>query len=114
VSQVEKLHEVTKELYQLVDQQSEKRDELIQSVQHLLDKRELLINDLKGPYSAEEQVLGKEIVELNQVINTRFEQIKSNIKNDLSVTKTKKTTNKHYANPYKSVNIDGMFFDKRN
>jgi flagellar protein FliT len=115
MSAVEELHSVTKELHYLVNKPftEENRDEAINEIDRLLAKREQMLAQIKGPYSDEEQQLGKEIVGYNVEINKKLDLMKNNISADLQKISSRKITNNRYANPYESVNIDGMFLDKR-
>jgi flagellar protein FliT len=115
VSVVFELFNVTKELYELLEQPAgkEKRDETIEAIQRLLSQRDVLIQQLQPPYSEEEQELGMQMVSLNEMINEKLRQLKQQIQQDLKAIKQKKMANQNYMNPYQSLAIDGMFYDKK-
>jgi flagellar protein FliT len=115
VSVVVELFSVTKELHELLHQPVSKvqRDEIIETIQELLDKRDLLIEKLQPPYNEEEQELGMQIVSLNEAIAEKLQQLKQQIQQDLKMIKQKKTANQNYMNPYQPLSLDGMFYDKK-
>jgi flagellar protein FliT len=115
VSVVSELYSVTKELYELLEQPTskEKRDETIEAIQRLLSQRDELIQQLRPPYSEEEQELGMQMVSLNEAIAEKLQQLKQQIQQDLKAIKQKKMANQNYMNPYQSLAIDGMFYDKK-
>lgn len=109
------LFQVTKQLYDLLDEPipKEARDETIDMIRHLLGRRDELIEQLQPPYSDEEQELGMEIVMLNETIDQRLHGLKQQIYQDLKAMKQKKMANQNYLNPYQSLSVDGMFYDKK-
>jgi flagellar protein FliT len=115
VSIVSQLFNVTKELYELLEQptRKEKRDETIEEIRRLLSQRDVLIQQLQPPYSEEEKKLGMQLVSLNEVINEKLQQLKQQIQQDLNMMKQKKMANRKYMNAYQSLAIDGMFYDKK-
>jgi flagellar protein FliT len=115
VSIVVELFQVTKQLYDLLDEPipKEARDETIDMIRHLLGRRDELIEQLQPPYSDEEQELGMEIVMLNETIDQRLHGLKQQIYQDLKAMKQKKMANQNYLNPYQSLSVDGMFYDKK-
>lgn len=60
MSVVEKVLALTEEMI-TVASKSGKRDEIIERLEQLLDEREKLMSMLQGPYSKEEQALGKNL-----------------------------------------------------
>ena len=76
--------------------------------------REKLLTDVKGPYTEEEKQLGQEIIKRNAVINLKLRSLKEAIQKDMtSLTKKKDSVDK-YVNPYASMQVDGVFYDKKN
>ncbi len=61
----------------------------------------------------EEKVLGKQLVEINKLIQPYLGEQLQEIKAQLIKIRTKRTNNTKYANPYQWNSADGMFFDKR-
>ncbi len=116
MSQVQKLHEVTSQLYELVQEEpaAEEREEIIGKVNDLLDKREVLLQDIQGPYSDEEKKFGKEIVHMDLFVQERTNALMKQVKMDIARTKKQKSSNQKYTNPYQNVsNYDGMFMDQK-
>ena len=106
-------HELTKQLKDLLEGQEE-RDSKIESIEVLLSKREQLLPSITPPYSLEEQRMGREIVLWNKQIDQKLAGLKIDIKRDMNGVSKTKTTVQKYTNPYKSMQTDGMFYDKRN
>jgi flagellar protein FliT len=115
VSVVSQLFMVTKELYEFLDQpiNQNQRDEVIENIEELLNQRDLFIQQLQPPYSEEEQELGMRMITLNEKINEKLQQLQQQIQQDLKVIKQKKTANQNYMNRYKTLAIDGIFYDKK-
>ena len=72
-----------------------------------------MLEQLKPPYSEDDQKLGGEIAQYDEKINAIFKETLNDIKRDMNMLKHKKQQNKKYDNPYASSYEDGMFFDKR-
>ncbi|MEW4307897.1 flagellar protein FliT [Rossellomorea marisflavi] len=106
-------HDITNQLKALLDGEGE-RDSKIESIENLLNQRELLLSSITPPYSLEEQRLGKEIVLWNKQIDQKLAGLKIDIKRDMNGVSKTKTTVQRYTNPYESMQTDGMFYDKRN
>jgi flagellar protein FliT len=116
MSLVQQIYEVTSKLYellQIVITDQNHRDKVINEVENLLEIRQQLLSDLKGPFSEEEKELGQQIIEFNKVIDEKLDQLKLDVQTDMNKVKKQKTSNEKYVNPYKNVSFDGMFFDKK-
>jgi flagellar protein FliT len=116
MSVVTALFHVTKELRDLVAMPitAEARDEKIAAIERLLAQRDELLQDLRPPYSGEEQRLGRQIVQWNQEIEEHLRELKRQIQRDLAMVREKRRANAHYTNPYEqSLVMDGMFYDKK-
>lgn len=116
MSVINDLYQITQSLYQAVKNQIDKenRETQIDEITKLLNQRQELISQLNPPYTEGENKLGLEIVKLNKVIDHQLNKIFNDIKTDIKELKTKKEKSMKYANPYDSLSIDGMFFDKKN
>lgn len=113
MSVVEKVLALTEEMI-TVASKSGKRDEIIERLEQLLDEREKLMSMLQGPYSKEEQALGKKFVLRNQQLMELMNNVKLNIQRDLQQLEWKKKSAQQYANPYEATReVDGAFYDKR-
>ncbi|KAA0548796.1 hypothetical protein FZW96_06970 [Bacillus sp. BGMRC 2118] len=116
MSIVKQVYEVTSKLHQLLQQEetdSEKRDDVIEQIEQLLEDRQSLLDEMKGPYSDEEMQLGKQMIEYNTYIDRQLAKLRLMVQADMNKLKKQKSTNEKYVNPYKNVNFDGMFFDKK-
>lgn len=90
------------------------RDLKIALVEKLLQKREHDLKDLSAPYSEEAKKLGQKLIELNQLLDRLLVGEKNQIQKDIKELNTKKKSTNKYVNPYQSLAVDGMFYDKRN
>ena len=90
------------------------RDVRIDKIQTFLDKREELIKSIQPPFSNQDQEIGSHILKLNQEVDKLLQIQKLEILQDLKQLHIQKETNQKYTNPYESLSIDGVFYDKRN
>ncbi|MBD8071406.1 flagellar protein FliT [Bacillus sp. PS06] len=113
---VQALYKVTKQLVELLEKSvpKQERDDHIVQIEKHLEARELIMEQLKPPYTDEEMRLGRAMIEAQKLINEKLKTMKSQIQLDINqLNKTKESNNK-YTNPYQSVsNGDGMFFDRK-
>ena len=63
-------------------------------------------------FPAEEE-LGKKLVKLNQQVERLLQKQKQEIQQDIKQLHLQKESNQKYTNPYESLSIDGVFYDKR-
>ena len=89
------------------------RNQKIELIETLLEKREQSMAKIQPPFSESEQDLGKQVVELNQRVTLLLEQQKAEIQRDLKQLNVKKESTNKYVNPYQSLSTDGMFYDKK-
>lgn len=116
MNKVSVVYNLTKDLYQLVLQPVNKdnREEIIEQINELLNKRELELENVNFPLSKNEEESLREISVWNQTINTKFLEMKQQIQKDMIQLKKKKNTNQIYTNPYQNVaTSDGRFYDKK-
>ncbi|HEY9577045.1 MAG TPA: flagellar protein FliT [Pseudobacillus sp.] len=114
MSAVKACFDITEKLFQLVGRQSADRDQIVAAIESLLEKREELLVDIQAPFTEEEQRLGQEMIKRNKVIDMELKKLKENIQKDMqSLTKKRDSVDK-YVNPYASVQMDGVFYDKKN
>lgn len=112
----EQVYQLTEQLFQLVSQPLAKdaRDERIEKITSLLDKREQLLPEVQPPFTSSEKELFQKIRSWNDVITAKFAELKAQIQQDMIQTKKSKKTTQQYVNPYQNVSTsDGMFYDKR-
>ncbi|MEC0282200.1 flagellar protein FliT [Terribacillus saccharophilus] len=116
MNRVQALYDTTAQLDTLVSQPvtSENREEIIQSLTALLDVRTIQMEELKPPFTTEENILGKELLPMNDRISKQVQQIFDQLKVDIRTIKKQKQSGKKYINPYASMQtLDGRFLDKR-
>ncbi len=116
VRAIEKVHDVTEQLYQLVLKSvpTEERDEQVKKITTLLDQREQDLQNVHPPFSETDSQLFQQIVDWNETITNKFSETKKEIQLDILELKKKKSSNQQYLNPYEGVSSsDGMFYDKR-
>jgi flagellar protein FliT len=116
MSAVKILLEITKNLFDHVSAglPKENREPYIERLNEFLEQRQVIINKLPALYSEEEQRQGQMIVKLNETIGPRLTRQLEEIKHNIAMMKKKKEKNVQYANPYQSLSVDGMYFDKKN
>lgn len=112
MSPLENFYKVTLKLVEVLEKNSD-RDEKINLVDHLLAERDILLKEIHRP-EPEESELAEKVVKLNQKLDMLLLTEKTHIQKDLKDLKQRKENSHKYQNPYASVSIDGMFYDKRN
>ena len=89
------------------------RDEKINKIQSLLNQREELLKLIQPPFSPQEKELGKQLLKLDQQVKGLMGKQKIDIMQDMQSARMKKQSNQKYTNPYESMGVDGIFFDKQ-
>lgn len=107
-------YETTVQLIDLLKKDTLDRDIRIEKLQNLLDRREELLKLIHPPFSQPEEELGRQLVELNQEVDILLQNQKQDIQQDIKQLNIQKNLNHKYTNPYESLSIDGVFYDKRN
>ena len=109
------LHSITKQLAEhlKVLPQQDDREQYIETLQHFLDEREVLIAQLQVPVTEEDKFIGKEIMEMNNGIEPTMSKLRDLIKVDINGLNSQKKVHTQYINPYKSLNNVSAFFDKK-
>ena len=106
--------EVTDRLLALPIQTSEEqRDEMIDTIEGILEEREQLQPSIQPPFTAEEEAFGREIVAHEPQVALKLENYLNAIKKDLSTSHSKKGSVRSYVNPYSKVARDGTFYDTK-
>ncbi|MCL7746698.1 flagellar protein [Halalkalibacter alkaliphilus] len=118
MSVVKELYIQTESLYEFAKQalpkDNDERDQFIAEVDERLAQRDHFINRIDfSKLSEAEKKLGQEILKLNKRLTERLEQIRAEIRANISDIKKKKETGLKYENPYDGPTSDGVFFDKR-
>ncbi|MDR4889977.1 hypothetical protein RGU12_20995 [Fredinandcohnia sp. QZ13] len=109
------LYNLTEELLLHLERQpdQEEREEYIDKIMGLLDKRDQVLTQIVYPSNREEKQKGEKIVEMDKVIKQKLTVLFTTIKQDISKLNQSKEPQKKYRNPYDTYNPDGRFFDKR-
>ncbi len=116
MNRVQALYDTTAQLDTLVSQPvtSENREEVVQSLTALLEVRSGQMEELKPPFTNEENRLGKELLPMNKRISKQIQHIFDQLMVDIRTIKKQKQSGKKYINPYASMQtLDGRFLDKR-
>jgi flagellar protein FliT len=107
-------HSITRQLKEAVAGLADGgRESIIETVEKLLAERQTLLGSIQPPFSENEQLLGKEMMEWNQEIDRKLILLRTEIKRDMNGLNKKKSSAKRYTNPYQSLQHDGMFYDKK-
>lgn len=117
MGRLEELLEMTTEMVDVLEQyekQSIDRSTTIEKMTTLIERRDEVMNELKPPYTDEEMEIGKKVIELNEQITEKMEQIYKLVKEDMSKVKKKKAYNPSYINPYGNLRTtDGLYIDSK-
>lgn len=114
MSAVKACFKVTEKLFQLVSRPLADRDQTVAAIEALLKEREELLSGLKAPFTEEEQQLGWEMVKRNKIIDAGLKKLKEEIQRDMQGLTKKRDSVDKYVNPYASMQLDGVFYDKKN
>ena len=68
---------------------------------------------IQPPFSPQEKEVGKQLIKLDQQVKRLMGEQKIDIMQDLKNARMKKQSNQKYTNPYESMGVDGIFFDKQ-
>ncbi|OZU88793.1 flagellar protein FliT [Virgibacillus indicus] len=116
MNRLRELYEITIQLKKTLVQEitAKDREAVIEQVNELIDKRSIHLQHVNPPFTEEEKVLGKELVVLNEEIQTKMLQLFNDLKSEMKQIKKQRKSNMSYTNPYKSVQtLDGMFMDRK-
>ncbi|MDC3412235.1 hypothetical protein NC797_00940 [Aquibacillus sp. 3ASR75-11] len=116
MNRLEAFSQTTKKLHELLQQQqnAEDRDEMIASINILIEKRAHLLTQIEPPFTEEEKKTGEELIPVNKEIQEMLSALFDQVKKDVKTVRQQKTTNTKYTNPYKNLsNYDGMFLDHK-
>lgn len=93
--------------------EEEKREQVIERVDHFLSVRDQLQPKIRAPFTEEEEDFGQELILLDQKMNAKLSLFMKAIKSDIQGTQSKKTSVKQYVDPYNRVARDGTYFDTK-
>lgn len=115
MSVVNEFFDETKQLLALLKKQedTQDRDQQIEQINTILDRRQSMLLQMKPPYTKEEETIGQKCIVMEKEIQFLLKSEKEKIQKDMKSLKNRKDSREKYVNPYKSINHDGMFYDKR-
>lgn len=115
MSTVHELLCLSEEFYKEMNQpcSSNERDSVIKKIKEFLALREEHLKNLTGPFSDEDQRVGELILAYDAKIQAKFNDLNQSIKEDLLTVKNQKRNTPKYINPYESMYVNGVFYDKR-
>ena len=111
------VYNVTIKLQKLLEQAipAKDREGVINELNALIAERGKWMDQLNPPYTDEEKVLGEKIYSLNIGIESKMQQLFSDLKVEMKQVQKQKKTKESYTNPYKNVHTsDGTFMDSKN
>jgi len=95
----------------------EYRDEYIDNINTMLDKRGTIIESLvqEGFHFDEQNRIHQTLLQLDNGIKERLTAVMNAIKQDMANLQKTKKSEQQYFNPYANVRVmDGMYYDKKN
>lgn len=106
---------VTEKLLAILMKENQEKDktEAMEEVNRLLSDRQELLPSIQAPFTEAEKEIGQKIVTMNQSIDSKLSEWKISIQRDMNGFTQKKTSMTKYADPYRNVQFDGMFYDKK-
>ena len=104
----------TNQLIELLKEDKRGRDGRVEEIQSFLDRREELLKEIQPPFTQQEKELGKQLVELDRLVKPLLQKQMQEIQKDIKQLHMKKESNQKYTNPYESMPVDGLFYDKKN
>ncbi|KKB41310.1 flagellar protein FliT [Bacillus thermotolerans] len=111
---VKACYDVTEKLYELLMNPVSGRDQMVEAISELLDRREALLKSLAPPFTEEERQLGREMMARQKIIDDKLFKLKADIQRDMQQLRRKKQSANKYTNPYSALQVDGVFYDKKN
>ncbi|MFT9819916.1 flagellar protein FliT [Lysinibacillus sp. NPDC056185] len=116
---IDQLLQVSANLFKLLGDipKGEERDEYIDNINSMLDKREKIIEDLvqEGFRFDEQNRIHRTLLELDHGIKERLAAVMSAVKQDMANLQKTKKSEGQYFDPYSNVRVmDGMYYDKKN
>lgn len=116
MSTLSELKKITDELGQLVEKpvSAKNRDQVLEEINHLLDRREQLLDVIKAPFSTEESDLAASIMEKDKEIQLKLDHLFLELKSELRDVKKQQSSSEKYLDPYRHVATnDGSYWDKK-
>lgn len=116
---IDQLLQMSANLFKLLGDtpKGEERDEYIDNINSMLDKRGKIIEDLvqEGFRFDEQNRIHRTLLELDNGIKGRLAAVMSAVKQDMANLQKTKKSEGQYFDPYSNVRVmDGMYYDKKN
>ena len=109
--------DITKQLIQFIHENQEieleNNEEFDETINDYLQQRQKVLVEIKPPFSEEEKEIGEILVPLEKELNGLLVSYRVQLAEELRKIQFLKRGNDKYANPYESVQPDGMFYDKK-
>src|SRR5699024_2895641 len=116
MNRLEKLYKVTKQMEKVVNQEitAENREQVIQTINQLVEQRGLYMKDNNPPNTEEEKGTGEKLSIIKKQMQEQLDILFENLKKEMRQVKKQKKANQSYINPYQKVQaMDGMFMDQK-
>lgn len=92
----------------------DEKDLFIATLEERLSARDEFITQVNRDSLSDNEVkLGHELMKLNEKLNTRLAQIRTEIRANITMLSIRKKNARKYENPYDGPSADGIFIDKR-
>lgn len=119
MQQIDQLLQASANLFKYLGETSkgEDRDEYIDTINNMLDKRGAIIEELMndGFRFDEQNRIHRTLLELDNGIKKRLADVMDAVKQDMANLQKTKKSEQQYYNPYSNVRVmDGMYYDKKN
>lgn len=119
MQRIDQLLQVSANLFKLLGDSpnGEERDEFIDNINSMLDKRGTIIDGLiqEGFRFNEQNRIHRTLLELDNGIKERLDAVMNAVKQDMANLQKTKKSEQQYFNPYSNVRVmDGMYYDKKN
>nr|WP_315055725.1 flagellar protein FliT [uncultured Lysinibacillus sp.] len=119
MQQIDQLLQTSANLFKHLGEtpKGEDRDEYIDTINNMLDKRGLIIDKLMndGFQFDEQNRIHRTLLELDNGIKKRLADVMDAVKQDMANLQKTKKSEQQYYNPYSNVRVmDGMYYDKKN
>lgn len=117
MSNLQEILNVTTKMIEVLEQfEKDKIDRTatIEIMNELIEIRGELMLELKPPYSEEERQKGQQIIQLNNIVSNKMNELYNVVKEDMNKVKKKKAFNPSYINPYGKIRTtDGLYIDSK-
>lgn len=119
MQQIDQLLQTSANLFKHLGEtpKGEDRDEYIDTINNMLDKRGLIIDKLMndGFQFDVQNRIHRTLLELDNGIKERLADVMDAVKQDMANLQKTKKSEQQYYNPYSNVRVmDGMYYDKKN